>query len=263
MQTAASVSPSGWRPSSGPGELAAPAYRRLPGRSELANWAFEGAGYQYITLTVDAILLIVALVVADQVNPADSYLPALVISPLAVLFLATRRQYDPHAQIGRLDRAAAVVGSTAAAAIVVAALVQLTHPSATAAGLIAIQFALRDDPAARLADDAGRRSRRARAQAAPLRAADADHRRRRGRRRARAPPRGAAPARPDRRSASSTTTRSSPDEVGRRDAPVLGSTAGVRRDRRRDRRRARDLRLPGRAGQHPAPARPAAARTAG
>jgi exopolysaccharide biosynthesis polyprenyl glycosylphosphotransferase len=126
----------------GPGELAAPEYRRLPGRSELANWAFEGAGYQYITLTVDAILLIVALVVADQINPADSYLPALVISPLAVIFLATRRQYDPHAQISRLDRAAAVLGSTAAAAIVVAALVQLTHPSATAAGLIAIQFAL-------------------------------------------------------------------------------------------------------------------------
>ena len=64
------------------------------------------------------------------------------ISPLAVLFLATRRQYDPHAQISRLDRAAAVLGSTAAAAIVVAALVTLTHPSATAAGLIAIQFAL-------------------------------------------------------------------------------------------------------------------------
>ena len=78
--------------------------------------------------------------VADAINPADSYLPALLISPLAVLMLATRRQYDPHAQISRLDTAAAVIGSTAAAALLVAALVQFSHPSATASGLIAIQF---------------------------------------------------------------------------------------------------------------------------
>ena len=123
-------------------EIAEALPRGLPRRGELANWVFEGYGYQYVTLTVDAVLLIVALVVADQANPADSYLPALIISPLAVLFLASRRLYDPHAQISRLDRAAAILGSTAAAAIVVAALVELTHPSAIEAGLIAIQFGL-------------------------------------------------------------------------------------------------------------------------
>ncbi len=128
-------------PGGGAGELTAPAYRTLPGRSDLVNWAFEGAGYQFITLTVDAVLLAIALVVADAINPADSYLPALLVSPLAVIMLATRRQYDPHAQIGRLDRAAAVIGSTAVAALLVAALVQLTHPTATASGLIALQFA--------------------------------------------------------------------------------------------------------------------------
>ena len=57
--------------------------------------------------------------------------------------LATRRQYDPHAQISRLDTAAAVIGSTAAAALLVAALVELTHPTATASGLIAIQLGSR------------------------------------------------------------------------------------------------------------------------
>ena len=123
------------------GELVAPPYRALPGRSELANWAFEGPGYQLITLSVDAILLAIVLVVADAINPADSYLPVLLISPLAVLMLATRHQYDPHAQISRLDIAAAVIGSTAAAALLVAALVQLTHPTATESGLIVIQFA--------------------------------------------------------------------------------------------------------------------------
>ncbi len=123
------------------GELVAPPYRALPGRSELANWAFEGPGYQLITLSVDAILLAIVLLVADAINPADSYLPVLLISPLAVLMLATRHQYDPHAQISRLDIAAAVIGSTAAAALLVAALVQLTHPTATESGLIVIQFA--------------------------------------------------------------------------------------------------------------------------
>ncbi|MQA74240.1 MAG: exopolysaccharide biosynthesis polyprenyl glycosylphosphotransferase [Solirubrobacterales bacterium] len=125
------------------GEIAevAPARGRRP-RSELIQWAFEGAGYQYVTLTVDALLLLVALVVADRLNPADSYLPALLVSPVAVGLMATRRLYDAHAQISRLDRAAAIVGSTAAAAALVAALVQLTHPTATASGLIAIQFGL-------------------------------------------------------------------------------------------------------------------------
>src|SRR4051794_26893775 len=124
----------------GAGEIAAPPYRALPGRSELADWAFGGSGYQLIPRSVTAILLAIVLLVADAINPADSYLPALLISPLAVLMLATRRQYDPHAQISRLDTAAAVIGSTAAAALLVAALVQLTHPTATASGLIAIQF---------------------------------------------------------------------------------------------------------------------------
>ena len=128
------------QPGGGPGGVTEPTYRALPGRSDLVNWAFEGPGYGFITLTVDAILLIVALVAADAINPADSYLPALLVSPVCVLMLAIRRQYDPHAQIGRLDRAATVVGSTAVAALLVAALVQLTHPTATASGLIAIQF---------------------------------------------------------------------------------------------------------------------------
>lgn len=125
----------------GEGALAHPALARRTGQTR-ADWAFEGAGYAYVTLTVDAALLIVALVVADALNPSDSYLPTLLISPLTVALLALRRLYDPHAQIARLDRAASIVGSTAAAAVIVAALVELTHPSATDSGLIAIQFAL-------------------------------------------------------------------------------------------------------------------------
>jgi exopolysaccharide biosynthesis polyprenyl glycosylphosphotransferase len=117
-------------------------YRDRPSRSGLSDWAFEAQGYQYVTLTVDAALLVVAMVLADALNPADSYLPTLLVSPLTVAFLASRRLYDPHAQISRLDRAAAIVGSTAAAALLVAAIVQLTRPSATDSGLIGIQFGL-------------------------------------------------------------------------------------------------------------------------
>ena len=135
-----------------------------------------------------------------------------------------RRQYDPHAQISRLDRAAAVLGSTAAAAIVVAALVQLTHPSATAAGLIAIQFALAT-ALLLVWRMVWATARRQRAQAAHLRAAHADHRRRRGRRRTRAPPRGAPAARPDRGRLRRRRPAHRPSRSAGADAPVLGSTA--------------------------------------
>src|SRR5690242_7089236 len=52
------------------------------------TWLFEGPGYMYVALTVDAALLLVALVVADALNPDPSYLPALLISPLTVVLLA-------------------------------------------------------------------------------------------------------------------------------------------------------------------------------
>ena len=125
----------------GEGALAAPPFAAGE-RTRRLDWVFEGPGYAYVTLTVDAALLLVVLVVADALNPSDSYLPTLLISPLTVALLALRRLYDPHAQISRLDRAAAIVGATAAAAVIVAALVELVEPSATDSGLIAIQFGL-------------------------------------------------------------------------------------------------------------------------
>ncbi len=119
---------------------AAPPWEERARLSPTLTWLFEGRGYLYVTLVVDAALLLVALVVADALNPAPSYLPVLLVSPLTVVLLASRRLYDPHAQIGRLDRIAAIGGSTAAAALAVAGLVELTRPSVTDAGLIAIQF---------------------------------------------------------------------------------------------------------------------------
>src|SRR5690349_9606788 len=88
------------------GEVAAEPPRRLLGStggrrgrfSAALTWLFEGPGYMYVALTVDAALLLVALVVADALNPDPSYLPALLISPLTVVFLAARRMYDPRAQ---------------------------------------------------------------------------------------------------------------------------------------------------------------------
>ncbi len=122
-------------------EVASAPSARRGGRPAL-NWLFEKQGYQYVTLGVDAALLVVALVVADAINPDSSYLPVLVLSPLAILLLASSRMYDPRAQISRLDRVAAIVGSTAVAALLVGGMVELTRPSATDSGLIAIQFAL-------------------------------------------------------------------------------------------------------------------------
>jgi len=115
---------------------------KLARLSPTLTWWFEGRGYLYVTLTVDAMLLLVALGLADALNPAPSYLPVLLVSPLAILLLASRRLYDPHAQISRLDRVAAIGGSTAAAALAVAGLVELTRPAVTDSGLIAIQFLL-------------------------------------------------------------------------------------------------------------------------
>ena len=122
--------------------LTHPGYRERVSRSEALDWLFEGPGYRVVTLSVDAALLIVAMVVADALNPAHSYLPTLLVSPLTVALLAWRRLYDPDARISRLDRAAAIAGSTAAAAIVVAAAVELESPDASNSGLIAIQFGL-------------------------------------------------------------------------------------------------------------------------
>jgi exopolysaccharide biosynthesis polyprenyl glycosylphosphotransferase len=108
--------------------------------SPALTWLFEGEGYTYVTLAVDAVLLLAALALADVVNPAPSFALAFLAGPLALALLASRRLYDPQAQIGRLDRVAAIVGATAAAAIAIAGLVQLTRPSATDADLIAIQL---------------------------------------------------------------------------------------------------------------------------
>jgi exopolysaccharide biosynthesis polyprenyl glycosylphosphotransferase len=108
--------------------------------SPTLSWLFEGRGYMYVTLTVDAALLLVALIAANDVNPASSYLPVLLISPLTVALLASRRLYDPHAQISRLDRAATIIGATATAAVIVAGLVKLVKPSATDSDLIATQL---------------------------------------------------------------------------------------------------------------------------
>lgn len=133
-------------------ELAAPQPRGVPRGgarvdrpatlSPALNWVFEGAGYQYVTLAVDAALLCAALAIADAVNPAPPYLAVLLVSPLTLVLLAARRLYDPRAQIGRLDLAANVVGMTAAAAIAVAGLVELAEPQATDSGLVAIQLAI-------------------------------------------------------------------------------------------------------------------------
>jgi exopolysaccharide biosynthesis polyprenyl glycosylphosphotransferase len=95
-----------------------------------------------VTLTVDALLLLVALVVADAVNPDPPFAGALLVSPLAVVLLAAFRMYDPHAQIPRLDRLARIVGATAAAAVAVAGVIQLIRPPTTDSDLIAIQLVL-------------------------------------------------------------------------------------------------------------------------
>jgi len=132
------------------GELVAPALRGVLGStaarrarrfSVSLTWLFEGPGYLYVALTVDAALLLVALIVADAINPDPSYLPALLISPLTVILLAARRMYDPRAQISRLDRVAIVAGATALAAIGVSGLVQILRPPATDSDLVVIQLA--------------------------------------------------------------------------------------------------------------------------
>ena len=79
--------------------LTHPGYRERVSRSEALDWLFEGPGYRVVTLSVDAALLIVAMVVADALNPAHSYLPTLLVSPLTVALLAWRRLYDPDARI--------------------------------------------------------------------------------------------------------------------------------------------------------------------
>ena len=125
-----------------PGVLESAGARRRTRFSPGLTWLFEGAGYLYVTLTVDAALLLAALVLADAVNPDPSYLPALLISPLTVILLAARRMYDPRAQISRLDRVATVAGATAVAAIGISGLVQLLRPAATDSDLVAIQLGL-------------------------------------------------------------------------------------------------------------------------
>jgi exopolysaccharide biosynthesis polyprenyl glycosylphosphotransferase len=119
--------------------VALPEERRRPLAPGL-NWLFEDVGYTYTTLAVDAALLLGAVMLADAAHPAAFYLPLLLFGPLALALLASRRLYDPHAQIGRLDRAAGVAGSIAIAAISIAGLVELTRPDASEADLIAAQF---------------------------------------------------------------------------------------------------------------------------
>ncbi|HEY7151330.1 MAG TPA: exopolysaccharide biosynthesis polyprenyl glycosylphosphotransferase, partial [Solirubrobacterales bacterium] len=120
-----------------PAPAASPRTARL---SPALTWLFEGEGFLYVTLTVDALLLLAALVLADAVNPNPPYAGALLVSPLAVVLLAAFRMYDPHAQIPRLDRLARIVGATAAAAIAVAGVIQLIRPPTTDSDLIAIQL---------------------------------------------------------------------------------------------------------------------------
>jgi exopolysaccharide biosynthesis polyprenyl glycosylphosphotransferase len=91
---------------------------------------------------MDALLLLVALLIADAANPAPSYPAALLVSPLTVVLLAYTHLYDPRAQLPRLDRLAKIVGATATAAIVVAGVIQLLRPAATDSDLIAIQLGL-------------------------------------------------------------------------------------------------------------------------
>lgn len=103
-------------------------------------WLFEGSGYFYVTLAVDALLILASVILADRIDPAPSYVPAMLVSPLALVLLASRRLYDPSAQISRLDRIVAIAASTALAAVVVAAMVQLARPPATDSDLVAIQM---------------------------------------------------------------------------------------------------------------------------
>ncbi len=115
---------------------------RGEGISPTLHWLFEGAGYAYVTLTVDALLLLAALLIADAINPEPPSVLVLLASPLAVALMASRRLYDPTAQIARLDRIGSIIGATAVAAIAIAGVVQLTKPAATDADLIAIQLGL-------------------------------------------------------------------------------------------------------------------------
>jgi exopolysaccharide biosynthesis polyprenyl glycosylphosphotransferase len=117
-------------------QASAPAARLSPS----LNWLFEDDGYFYVTLAVDALLLVASVVLADRVNPKSSYAPALAICPLALALLAHNRMYDPQAIIGRLDRLLAVAASVALSAVLVAGFVKLARPSATGADLIAIQL---------------------------------------------------------------------------------------------------------------------------
>ena len=120
---------------SGPPPLAGPSVSQ-----RASHGSSRAPGYLYVALTVDAALLLVALVVADAVNPAPSYWPALLISPLTVILLAAMRMYDPRAQIARLDRVATVAGATALAAIGVSGVIQVLRPPATDSDLVAIQL---------------------------------------------------------------------------------------------------------------------------
>jgi exopolysaccharide biosynthesis polyprenyl glycosylphosphotransferase len=106
------------------------------------SWLFEGEGFLYVTLTVDALLLLAAMVIADALNPAPSYAAVLLVSPLTVVLLAAGRLYDPHAQIPRLERLTRIVGATATAAVAVAGLIQLTRPETTDSALITIELGL-------------------------------------------------------------------------------------------------------------------------
>ncbi len=132
--------------SESPADLASLAPARADAQAEARQlsstltWLFEGGGYFYVTLAVDALLLLASVILADQVNPDPSFPPVLLVSPLTLILLASRRLYDPHAQISRLDRVVAIAMSTALAAVLVAGAVQIAKPPATDSDVVAIQL---------------------------------------------------------------------------------------------------------------------------
>ena len=230
----------------------------LPGVRSSPTGPSRAAATATSRSTVDALLLIVALRRRRPAQPGR-LLPAGAAREPALLCSC----WPPGASTTRTRRSAAstarpaILGSTAVAALVVAALVQLTHPIGHR------QRADRDPVRARhraaaglahaLGDGAAARARRRRLcgrrtliiGAGEVGAALERHL-------GRLPQLGLIAV------GFVDDEPLSREEAGRRELPVLGHDRRVRRDRRRDRRRARDLRLPGRR-----PIRPCAGSSAG
>ena len=84
----------------------APPDPRTARLSRALTWLFEGEGFLYVTLTVDALLLLAALVLADALNPDPLLRRRAPRQPPGRGAARRMRLYDPHAQITRLDRLA-------------------------------------------------------------------------------------------------------------------------------------------------------------